>query len=146
MEHVVAATDEDQKQQVTCEHIGKQPERKSYWADQEIGCDLDWRKQDVSELWYARQECDALEVLKEPLLLNSDGMEDYKGKDRQDVRERHVRHRWELNEGNNSKEIINENKNKEGEEERHVGEKSTTDNLLCQVLACLLYTSPSPRD
>ena len=82
---------------MTGEHICEQPERESYWADQEIGCNLDRRKQDVSKLWNTWKECYSFEVLHEPLTLNAHRVENYKGEDREHVWERDVGHCWELN-------------------------------------------------
>ena len=46
-----------------------------------------------------------------------------------------MRHGWELNKGNNSKEIVDENKDKEREEEGNIGEKSATNDLLSQIFS-----------
>jgi len=135
VEHVIATSDEDEKEQVAGEHVRKQPERQGERTNQEEGRDLNWGKENINGLRYAWHERDALEVLAKALLLDSHPVENNEREDGQHVGERDVRHRRELQERHDAEYVIGNNKGKEGEEEWHEAHEVVSDDFFTNVVA-----------
>lgn len=134
MQHVIATRDEDEEQEVAGEHICKETERERQRTNDKEGRDLNRSKENVDKLWNTWHKGDALEVLSKALLLDADVMEDHEGEESENIRESNMRHRWELHQWHKTKEVIGNNKDKEGEEEWHEAKEIVADNLFAKIL------------
>jgi hypothetical protein len=118
-EKVIATQDKNQQKQVPGEHICKKPEGESQGADNEEGRQFQRGEQDIRRFGDPRHKHDVLEVLTDPLLADADVMENEESKDCQYIGETHVGHGRKLQQGNDSKDVIYQDKGEKGKEIGH---------------------------
>ncbi len=62
-------------------------------------------------------------------------MENYKGEDRQDIREADVRHRRKLQEGHDAKDVVGKNESEKREKEGHEAHELVADDLFTNIVS-----------